>query len=59
MLVRCKDGTAIEVAGNAFKLKGAIADAATSAAPLSEAFLQLSLSSRFFFIRRGDVRWLT
>ena len=38
----CEDGSAIEVAGNAFKVTGAIADAAVSAAPLSEGFLGLS-----------------
>ena len=32
----CEDGSTIEVAGNAFKVTGAIADAAISAAPLSE-----------------------
>lgn len=46
MLVRCKDGTAIEVAGDAFQVKGAFANAATSAAPLFEGFLELSLSSQ-------------
>ena len=33
-----EDGTTIEVAGNAFQVKGAFANAATSAAPLSEGF---------------------
>ena len=32
----CEDGTTIEVVGNAFQVKGAFANAATSAAPLSE-----------------------
>ena len=32
----CEDGSTIEVAGNAFQVKGAIANAAISAAPLSE-----------------------
>ena len=34
----CEDGSTIEVAGNAFQVKGAIANAAISAAPLSEGF---------------------
>ena len=34
----CEDGSTIEVGGNAFKVTGAIADAAISAAPLSEGF---------------------
>ena len=38
----CEDGTTIEVAGNAFQVKGAFANAATSAAPLSEGFCKLS-----------------
>ena len=38
VLVRCKDGTAFQVAGNAFQVKGAFANAATLAAPLSEGF---------------------
>ena len=38
----CEDGSTIEVAGNAFQVKGAIANAAISAAPLSEGFLGLS-----------------
>eukprot|EP00439_Symbiodinium_sp_Y106_P021991 s3117_g2.t1 len=42
-----KDGSTIEVAGNAIQVKGAIANAAISAAPLSEGFL--GLSSRVAF----------
>ena len=38
VLVRCKDGTEFQVAGNAFQVKGAFANAAISAAPLSEGF---------------------
>ena len=34
----CEDGSTTEVAGNAFQVKGAIANAAISAAPLSEGF---------------------
>ena len=34
----CEDGSTIKVAGNAFQVKGAVANAATSAAPLSEGF---------------------
>ena len=49
----CEDGSTIEVAGNAFQVKGAIANAAISAAPF------LGLSSRVFCMRRGDVRLLT
>ena len=51
----CEDGSTIEVAGNAFQVKGAIANAAISAAP----FLGLQ-SSRVFCMRRVmDVRLLT
>ena len=56
----CEDGTTIEVAGNAFKVKGTIADAAISAVPLSEGFCSCPREFEWFStLLVGDVRWMT